>query len=79
MKITVKLIATYRQHLPEGTVGNSCILDVPEGHTVKDVLEKFDIPMDKSTVVLVNGHVPEYERVLLEDDVVAAFSAIAGG
>ncbi len=79
MIVRVMLIATYREHLPPGTNGNTTEVDVPPGSTVGDVLTPFDIPMDDSSVVVVNGLTVPLDTVLAEGDTVAAFSAIAGG
>ena len=79
MKITLKLIANYRKLLPEGTQGNIIELDVPYRTTPEEVLGKYDVPLDSSSVILVNGHVPNMNQELQEGDVVSAFPAMAGG
>ncbi len=77
MLVSVKLIAALRKKLPEGTIGNTCQLELPAGSSVKDILEHFDI--DDSHVVLVNGHSPDPDQVLQDGDKVSIFSAVAGG
>ena len=77
--ITLKLLATYRQLLPEGTGGNTCRLDIPDGSTVEEILARYDVPLGGESVILVNGHSPEPGQVLEAGDVLCAFSAIAGG
>ncbi len=79
MIVRVKLIATYREHLPPGTNGNSTEVDVPPGYTVGEVLTPFNIPMDDSSVIVLNGLTVPLDTVVVEGDTVAAFSAIAGG
>ena len=79
MKIYVKLIATYREHLPSGTQGNTASVDVLPGSSVKDVLSPFGIPLDGSTVIAVNGRTVPLDTTISEGDRVAAFSAIGGG
>ena len=80
MKISVKLIATYRKLLPAGTVGNKTQIDVPEGTTVADVLGQFGVPLDDTTAVAVNGLTTlPLSTLLKEGDEVAAFNAVAGG
>lgn len=79
MKIKVKLLATYRRKLPEGTEGNTCVLEIPENYRVEDVLNIFEIPNDSSSVVLVNGCSPEENQRLNESDEVCVYSAMAGG
>ena len=79
MKISVKLIATYRSLLPPGTKGNKIEIDFPEGSTVSDVMTHFDVPQDPSSVIVVNGLTVPLSTALVEGDEVSAFSAVAGG
>jgi sulfur carrier protein ThiS len=79
MKVTVKLIAIYRKLLPEGIQGNTLAVDVAEGTQVEDLLRDLGVPLDHSSVILVNGHVPDNGQKLSEGDVVHAFPAMAGG
>ena len=79
MKVSIKLIATYRKLLPEDARGNTVQLDVPPGARVEDVLIKFNVPSDRASVILVNGHVPVTDQQLDEGDVITAFPAMAGG
>ena len=79
MKISVKLLSTYRNKLPDGTKGNSVSIDIPDGFSLEDVLKKFNIAYDQTNVVLVNGLTPEDGQSLIEGDEVCVFSAMAGG
>ncbi|MBT3338695.1 MAG: hypothetical protein HN855_04240 [Anaerolineae bacterium] len=79
MKIRLKLISTYRELLPKGTQGNKIEIDVPEGTRVSDVMTQFNVPQDDSSVIVVNGLTVPLSTILVEDDEVTAFSAIAGG
>ena len=79
MIVYVKLFATYREHLPPGTKGSIAEIDVPLGSSVREILTPFEIPMDDSSVILLNGLNVSPDTVVTEGDTVAAFSAIAGG
>jgi sulfur-carrier protein len=79
MKVKVKLIANLREHLPPNAVGNIVEIEVAPTTTVADVLIPFDIPMDDTSVIVVNGHTVALNSQVAEGDVVTAFSAIAGG
>ncbi len=79
MKVYVKLIATYREHLPPGTQGNTASVDVLPGSSVKEVLTPFGIPLDDSSVIAVNGLTVPLDTTVSEGDRVTAFSAVAGG
>ena len=79
MKVRVKLIATYIQHLPPGTEGNITEVDVTDGSTVREILTPFGIPLDDSSVIVLNGLTVPLDTPVGEGDTIAAFSAIAGG
>jgi len=79
MKISVKLIATYRELLPPGTRGNKVEIEVPEGTTASDVMAQFNVPQDETSVIVVNGLTVPLSTILVEGDEVTAFSATAGG
>jgi sulfur-carrier protein len=79
VNIRVKLIATYLAHLPPGTQGNTAEMDVPQGATIGDVLGPLGIPLDDTSVLLLNGFQAEVDARLSEGDTLTAFSAIAGG
>ena len=79
MQVQVKLIATYIQHLPPGTEGNITTVDVPAGSTVKEIMTPFGIPLDDSSVIVLNGLTVDLDTPVSEGDTISAFSAIAGG
>jgi molybdopterin converting factor small subunit len=79
MKVQVKLFATYRSHLPPGTAGSALDVQVPVGTRVGDLLHQFGLPQNESRVILVNGLGAQEDQVLQENDVIAAFPAMAGG
>ena len=79
MQVHVKMIATYIQHLPPGTEGNIATIDVPAGSTVKEIMTPFGIPLDDSSVIVLNGLTVDLDTTVSEGDTISAFSAIAGG
>lgn len=79
MRIRVKMIANYRDALPPGHKHGVIELDVPQGSTVYDVISQFDIPLNDESVIVLNGLTVDMHTPLNEDDMVTAFSAIAGG
>ena len=79
MKINVKLIATYQKLLPVGAIGNIVEIEVPNGTTVSQVLSRFGVPLDDTSVIVLNGLTVDLDSPVSEGDMVAAFSAIAGG
>jgi sulfur carrier protein ThiS len=54
-------------------------VDVLPGSSVKEVLARFGIPLDGSSVIAVNGVTVPFDTTVSEGDRVTAFSAIAGG
>jgi molybdopterin converting factor small subunit len=79
MMIHVKLIANYREHLPPEAQNGVADLDLPDGTTVREALSRFPIPLDDSSVIVLNGLTVDLDTPLTQGDVVSAFSAIAGG
>ncbi len=74
--IKIKLFADLQKYGPAQSV-----IDLPEGSTLKLVLEKYKIPQEKmKLIILVNGR-PCYEKdfVLRNGDVIAIFPPIGGG
>lgn len=79
MRVVVKLLATYRKNLPPQVEGNFYEMEVATGTKATDLLVMFGVPVDSSSVILVNGHSYNLNKPLEEGDVVSAFPAMAGG
>jgi molybdopterin converting factor small subunit len=79
MRVTLKLFATFRRYLPPESQGSACQLEVPVATSVGALLGQFDVPVDGTVVILVNGRTAELDAVLQEGDAVAVFPALAGG
>ena len=79
MMIHVKLIANYREQLPPEAINGAVELDVPDGTTVYQAISRFDIPLDDTSVIVLNGLTVDMSTPLKAGDMVTAFSAIAGG
>jgi molybdopterin converting factor small subunit len=79
MRVSVKLIATYRQLLPPGTKGGCIQVEVAPGSNVAQIISRFGVPLDDSSVIVLNGLTVPLETPLSDGDTVSAFSAIAGG
>jgi len=80
MKVCVKLLASYRKLLPPEAKGYKFEVELPEGTTVANLMSRYGVPLSEESVFLVNGITPEnLDQVLVDGDVVAAFSAMAGG
>lgn len=79
MIVRLKFIATYIKLLPAGTKGNIIDIEVVPGSTLENILSQFNVPMDDSSVVLLNGFTVSLDTQLSNGDTISAFSAIAGG
>ena len=88
MRITFKLYAMLRDHLPpeadgQRRRGNELVLDVPEGATVQAVVDRFNLPSKLVHLVLVNGvYIGPQARaghILAANDELAIWPPIAGG
>lgn len=83
MRVTVKLYAHFRQHLPEGTGAEGLQIDIDAEETINQVLQRLNIPSARAHLVLINGVfvAPENrdEAIFKDNDVLAAWPQVAGG
>ncbi|HVO23839.1 MAG TPA: MoaD/ThiS family protein [Candidatus Margulisiibacteriota bacterium] len=80
MKIELRLFASLRKKLPPGSPRGKCDLELPDGTTIGQVLERMAIAQASAQMVLVNGdHDRNFDRVLREGDVLSVFPPVAGG
>ncbi len=79
MEIEVKLFGTLRDYLPKGSVQFSCKVEVNSTDTVKDILEKLEIPAEIPKIILVNGVHSHLDRILTSGDALSVFPPVAGG
>ena len=80
MHITVRLLASYRQYLPDPQSENPGFqLQVEPGVRVRDVLAKLPIPRSEACTFFVNGRHAERDQALENGDVLSVFPAAGGG
>ena len=88
MRVTFKLFAMLTDHLPQQVdgrprSGNVVELDLPEGTTVQQVIDRFGLPEKLVHLVLIDGaFVPKEQRgsrVLSEGQALAIWPPVAGG
>ena len=77
MVVKLKFFAGLREHLPPEP--SPYPVEFPEGATVGDVLQRYDIPTDKPKILLVNGRHAEVDQELGNEDVLSVFPPVAGG
>ena len=74
MVVEVRLFATFR----EGRFDKR-EMELPEGSSLRDLLEQLKIPEREARIMIVNGTACSAERKLSPYDIVSIFPAIAGG
>ena len=80
MQITIRLLASYRQYLPqEHDAQAGYQYQAPPGAHVSDVLGELPIPPGDVFTFFVNGRHAQRDRSLQEGDVLSVFPAVGGG
>lgn len=74
MQIKVRLFATLR----EGR-GKEIFLELEEGQTPRDIIEKLQIPVEDVAILLINGRDGQLNTKLIFSDVVSVFPPVGGG
>lgn len=74
MKVKVKLFATLRQGREK-----ELMIDLPQGATIKDLIEMLDLSKEEVAIIFINGRSKELHEVLQEDDIVSIFPPVGGG
>ncbi|MGE5253070.1 MAG: MoaD/ThiS family protein [Planctomycetaceae bacterium] len=79
MNIELRLYASLGRYLPEEKEGNSCIVEVEPGTTIRELFLRFRIPPEERKIIFLNGIHAQGDEVLKEGDRVGAFPPVAGG
>ncbi len=74
MQITIKLFATLR----EGRFDSKTV-ELPEGTTVGDIIQKLNISEKEAAIVFINSRHAGFERVLQDGDILGMFPPVGGG
>jgi sulfur carrier protein ThiS len=83
MRVQLELYASLMRHLPSDADRHRVTLELPDGASAHDLLDRYRVPREQAHLVLRNGvflHPEERDRLALEDgDVIAAWPPVAGG
>jgi sulfur-carrier protein len=79
MEIEVRLFATFRDYLPQGSESFSFRKILGSEMAVSKIAEEINLPPDIPKIFIVNGNVVTGEYVLRDGDVVSIFPPVAGG
>jgi len=77
MRITIKFRASLKKY--SGTEDGSVCVEVPEGTSIKDILEMYKIPPYDVGMMMVNNEVASKETILQPDDTLELFTMLKGG
>lgn len=79
MRVHCKLYATLRAYLPEEARDSGLEVELPEGATLADLLQRLGVPPDEVKTAFVNGRVRPENWSLQSGDRVGVFPPIGGG
>ncbi len=80
MNVEVRLFATLRKHLPDGSSRTSAHLDLPAGTSIADVLDRLGIPQAAAFLILVDGlYEADRSRRLEDGCALSIWPPVAGG
>jgi molybdopterin synthase sulfur carrier subunit len=79
MKIQVALYATLSKYLPAGSQNRRTTLEVKDGATVRDLLNRLGVPPELPNILLVNGRQAPDTTELKDGETLSVFPPLAGG
>ncbi|MCB1484767.1 MAG: MoaD/ThiS family protein [Hyphomicrobiaceae bacterium] len=83
MQVSLKLYASLGAYLPDSAEKNVAQIDVAEGTTIRELLDRYNVPPQACHLVLLNGHfqAPAVRGAvkLSPGDAVAVWPPVAGG
>ena len=79
MKINLHLYASLAEYLPDRARGNPNSIELPEGTTIKQLIEQLRIPLDTPRIIFLNGLHAPLGALLKEGDRLGLFPPLAGG
>jgi sulfur carrier protein ThiS len=79
MKVSVKLYGILRQQFPDYRHSEGIEVEVPEGTTVKDLLDRLQISESQRAVVAMEGRILKADDIMRCGVTVNVLQAIHGG
>lgn len=74
MKIEVRLFATFRHGREKKQ-----FIEFEEAADVREVIDKLKIEEEEVAILLINGRDGEFDRKLVDGDVLSLFPPVGGG
>ncbi len=79
MRVSARLYATLRRYQPQLGHGESVVMDLPDGATLRDLLTALHVPSEETKQCFVNATGQELDYKLRDGDDVGIFPPLAGG
>ena len=79
MRVMVRLFANLRDYVPQAKIGKTLEVDLLEGARIRDLADRFHLPLDLVKLAYVNGIYQELDFQLHENDEIGLFPPIGGG
>jgi len=79
MRVRVKLFATLTRYLSNVAPGTPFDIEVADGATVADLVNRLKLPREEAKVFFVNGRPRPIDWPLEREDEVGIFPLVAGG
>jgi len=79
IQIEVRVFATLRKYLPELSVGEPKIVELPQGSTFEDLRKLLRLPLEEIKIIMRNGIQTEMDEIIEDGDRIAYAPAVAGG
>ena len=79
MRITVNLHATLRKYLPPGSTGRAALLELPDGATVADIIDRLGIPAGHAKMMVSGDEQLQPTSPLRDGQELNLFPPLAGG
>jgi molybdopterin synthase sulfur carrier subunit len=79
IRVTVNLHASLRKFLPSGNNGRAAVLEMPDGATVDDVVNRLGIPAGHTKMMVSGDEYLELTTVLRDGQEINLFPPLAGG
>ena len=77
--VHVKLFATLRRFKPGLGIGEAFPVELPDGTTVRGLIQHLELPEEQVKIVFVNALFRQMDHVLADGDELGVFPAVGGG
>ncbi|MCG8401811.1 MAG: MoaD/ThiS family protein [Firmicutes bacterium] len=79
MQVELRVFSGLEKYLPHKRFGEPLAIELPDGSTLRDLLNHTGIPEDQVFTILVDGIHQSLDHVLAADERVSLFPPVGGG